>query len=256
MIEIIVPAVLAGGTAGWLVSWRIRRRRAAELARFMAYFDPTMRKVVQAAHALVHRESVPAGGERTLRPAHLISALLHAEPFAVAIETLGGSPAAIQKQVEQEVRNPTLAPPAKEPLAASIGWAHYQNRPATIADLWTRIARTDAARLVEVPPVDVHALSFLLVHGRCEPPLAAAGEQLAVVFHNDDYTTVDVVIDLLREVFGLTPDRAVAFTKIVHTNGKAVVARYPAAEAVARAEQARLLARRDNHVLWIDVEPA
>jgi len=254
LIEILVPAVLTGGAVGWLVERRRRRRIAAHEA-FLGYFDPTVRKVVE--HAMALARSAPASdGKRLLRPAHLISALIDTEAFAVAIETLGGSPAAIKKRVDEEVAHPTLGPPTLQPLRMAMAYGQHQKRAVTVADLWVRIARTNAAPLVEVGPVDAHALSFVLVHGRREPVLAPRGDQQAVVIHNDHSTTFEFVIAMLREVFGLSADRATELAKTVDQTGKGVIARYPTAEAVAFVEQARALARRESFALWVDIEPA
>lgn len=76
-----------------------------------------------------------------------------------------------------------------------------------------------------------------------------------MVLRNDDYTTVEFVQLMLREVFSLHQDAAAQLAREVNDTGRGTVGRYPGPEAVAKVEQARALARRDGHPLWIAIEP-
>jgi len=100
--------------------------------------------------------------------------------------------------------------------ARALTTAVSHKREVACADMWLALARTSAAELVDMLPLDAHALSFWLAHGRREPALAASGEQLAVVLRNDDYTTMEFVTAVLREAFGLPVERATELMRAVH----------------------------------------
>ena len=51
--------------------------------------------------------------------------------------------------------------------------------------------------------------------------------KFAVVLHNDNYTTMDFVVTILKEVFGKTPIEANKLMLDVHKNGRSRVAEYP-----------------------------
>ncbi len=75
-----------------------------------------------------------------------------------------------------------------------------------------------------------------------------------VVFHNDDFTTMDFVTDVLRSVFGKPADEAVSLMMLVHRAGKAVVGVYSFDVAMTKASIATSMARDEGYPLKITVE--
>ena len=253
VIEPFLAGAVAGATA-WVATRfgrrRARARRQAALNRFLAYFDADARAALEVA-----RVEWGKRGVATFLPVHVLWGLLQIERFAVAIEALGGSPAAIENAVLEELDHPTLAPEeVSRVLNHAAGAALALKREATIVGLWIGLARTNAATLVDVPPLSSHALSFWLVHGCREPAVTTADGEATVVLRNDDYTTMEFVVALLRDVFALPEPRAQEIMRYVHERGRADVGRYPGAEAVAKVGQARALARREGHPLRIAIE--
>jgi ATP-dependent Clp protease adaptor protein ClpS len=52
-------------------------------------------------------------------------------------------------------------------------------------------------------------------------------EMFRVVLLNDDYTTMDFVVQILEEVFHKTPAEAYRIMMLVHTQGRGVAGLYP-----------------------------
>lgn len=75
-----------------------------------------------------------------------------------------------------------------------------------------------------------------------------------VVFHNDDFTTMEFVTDVLRSVFGKPADEAVSLMMQVHRVGKAVVGVYSFDVAMTKASIATSMARDEGYPLKITVE--
>ena len=76
-----------------------------------------------------------------------------------------------------------------------------------------------------------------------------------VLLHNDDVTTFDFVIELLRTLFFKDADEAVRLTNEVHERGIAIVARTHRERAELYVDQVRSLARPRGFPLRATIEP-
>ena len=76
-----------------------------------------------------------------------------------------------------------------------------------------------------------------------------------VLIHNDDFTTMDFVVQLLREVFYLSEENAQALMLQVHHSDKAVVGIYTYDIAVSKMQKATNMARENGFPLRLTVEP-
>ncbi|MBQ9217362.1 MAG: ATP-dependent Clp protease adaptor ClpS [Muribaculaceae bacterium] len=79
--------------------------------------------------------------------------------------------------------------------------------------------------------------------------------QYQVVMHNDDFTTMDFVVDILKAVFGKEPSEAMALMLAIHHAGKAVVGVYTYDIAASKAEKAMAMARDEGFPLRCTTEP-
>lgn len=79
--------------------------------------------------------------------------------------------------------------------------------------------------------------------------------QYKVIFHNDDFTTMEFVTDVLRRVFNKPADEAVTLMMRVHQEGQAVVGIYSYDVAMTKASQATSMARNEGFPLKITCEP-
>lgn len=60
----------------------------------------------------------------------------------------------------------------------------------------------------------------------------------AVILHNDDFTPIDFVVELLATVFSKSIEESGAITLKVHHEGKAAVGQYPKDIAESKIQQA------------------
>lgn len=79
--------------------------------------------------------------------------------------------------------------------------------------------------------------------------------QYKVVFHNDDFTTMEFVTEVLRTVFNKPADEAVSLMMSVHREGQAVVGIYSYDVAMTKASMATSMARNEGFPLRITCEP-
>lgn len=77
-----------------------------------------------------------------------------------------------------------------------------------------------------------------------------------VVFHNDDFTTMEFVVMLLKSVFFKSSEEAEMLMMKVHREGKAVVGTYSFDIAASKAEKAKRMAHEEEYPLKITVEEA
>ena len=77
-----------------------------------------------------------------------------------------------------------------------------------------------------------------------------------VILHNDDYTTMDFVQEILLVVFHHPPAAAAQLMLQVHTEGRAVAGTFTKDIADTKAQEAVFLAREQGFPLRCSVEPA
>ncbi len=75
-----------------------------------------------------------------------------------------------------------------------------------------------------------------------------------VVMYNDDFTPMDVVVDILTDVFHKSYEEAVAIMMTVHKGNKAVVGVYSYDIAKTRAGKAVKIARELGYPFRVEVE--
>lgn len=76
-----------------------------------------------------------------------------------------------------------------------------------------------------------------------------------VIIHNDDFTTMEFVVRILKEVFYLTDEKAQMLMLQVHHSDKAVVGVYTYDIAISKAQKATKMARENGYPLRLTVEP-
>ncbi len=77
-----------------------------------------------------------------------------------------------------------------------------------------------------------------------------------VLLHNDDFTTMEFVIQILETVFRLSQERAVQIMLHVHTRGVGVAGIYPYEVAEMKVAEATSLARANEFPLLCTMEEA
>ena len=94
-----------------------------------------------------------------------------------------------------------------------------------------------------------HRQSNTLTRDRLTPPA-----MYDVVFHNDDLTTMDFVVRVLRQVFFMSAEEAVDIMLKVHNSESAVVGTYPFDIASSKARTAMSMARAEEFPLKVTIE--
>lgn len=90
-----------------------------------------------------------------------------------------------------------------------------------------------------------------LTRQRVEPP-----PMYKVVLHNDDYTPMDFVIDVLTRFFNLQYEKASEIMLKVHYEGKAVCGVFTAEIAETKVQQVSSYAKEHEHPLLCTMERA
>lgn len=76
-----------------------------------------------------------------------------------------------------------------------------------------------------------------------------------VVMYNDDFTTMDFVVNILEMIFQKEHEEAVAIMMQVHKSDRAVVGRYCYDIAMTKTQEAMHLARKKGYPFQVKVEP-
>lgn len=81
-------------------------------------------------------------------------------------------------------------------------------------------------------------------------------KQFNVIMHNDDFTTMEFVVNVLIDIFHKDGVTAEAIMLGVHNNGKAIVGKYPYDIAVTRVTKALNRAKEQNFPFRMTIEEA
>jgi ATP-dependent Clp protease adaptor protein ClpS len=104
---------------------------------------------------------------------------------------------------------------------------------------------------MNMPKTDITADERTRIHERVqEPPL------YQVQLHNDDYTTMEFVIDILMVVFNRSMEDATRIMLNVHRNGMGICGVYPYEIAETKVEIVEVLARSSDFPLKCSMEKA
>lgn len=75
-----------------------------------------------------------------------------------------------------------------------------------------------------------------------------------VMMHNDNYSTWEFVVDVLKRVFHKSEDEAVKITSNVHNKGKELCGIYPFEVAEMKVSQVQALAKANGYPLRCTIE--
>lgn len=79
-------------------------------------------------------------------------------------------------------------------------------------------------------------------------------KRYGVIMHNDDYTPMDFVVQVLMEIFNKRQEEAVTLMMIVHKGGKALVGSYSYDIAMTKIRIVTVLAEEEGYPFRMTVE--
>jgi ATP-dependent Clp protease adaptor protein ClpS len=83
----------------------------------------------------------------------------------------------------------------------------------------------------------------------------AVPRRYKVIFHNDDFTTMEYVVEVLRRFFHKTETEALHVMLTVHKKGRAVAGSYPRDVAETKVAEVMRDAQERGHPLLLTSEP-
>jgi ATP-dependent Clp protease adaptor protein ClpS len=83
----------------------------------------------------------------------------------------------------------------------------------------------------------------------------AVPRRYKVIFHNDDYTTMEYVVEVLRRFFHKSETEALHIMLTVHKKGRAVAGIYPRDVAETKIAEVMQDAQEHGHPLLLTTEP-
>jgi ATP-dependent Clp protease adaptor protein ClpS len=95
-----------------------------------------------------------------------------------------------------------------------------------------------------------------------EAPIAEAEEKVEepplfkVLLHNDDYTTMEFVVQILQSIFNMAEDQAIQVMLNVHVKGVGVAGIYPYEIAEMKVAKTTAMAREEEFPLLVTMERA
>jgi ATP-dependent Clp protease adaptor protein ClpS len=88
-----------------------------------------------------------------------------------------------------------------------------------------------------------------------DKPISATPRRYKVIFHNDDYTTMEFVVEVLKRFFHKTDTESVHIMLTVHKTGAAVAGVYTRDVAETKSTQVMDYARENGMPLLLTTEP-
>jgi ATP-dependent Clp protease adaptor protein ClpS len=79
-------------------------------------------------------------------------------------------------------------------------------------------------------------------------------DMFKVLLHNDDYTSMDFVVDILMQIFHKNPEDAQVIMINIHEKGKAICGIYSYEIAQTKAYQVKQLAKQNKFPLLATIE--
>lgn len=75
-----------------------------------------------------------------------------------------------------------------------------------------------------------------------------------VILHNDDFTTIEFVVELLMALFNKNESQAAQIAMNVHSSGKGIAGQYTKEVAETKVAIAQTIAMNEQHPLKIEMQ--
>lgn len=233
----------------WPITIEQLGRAACALPSLISLVMEARSEIVTATDAVAHARMLAiARGDARLSVFHLTHALADQVWLGTALRHAGLDPEALQTALAARMSTAS----AHDMLAADNEKVGSRDK------LLARLLRTPQIEaLFSALGVPVYRVFRDLVDSSGDSLDDASlpdddGAEVEIIFHNDDFTTMEFVMDTLGYCFDVTPAAAAKLMHDIHANGgPEVVAVLPAGEARKRVEKSRAHARRAGMPLRI-----
>jgi ATP-dependent Clp protease adaptor protein ClpS len=254
-MEAVLIALAAAAGAGALWWQKARPTRAQKL--LASAFDTD----AEVALHVAQHECKNRG--QALSSIHILYGLIQDETIVAALRDAGHDPEALETRVLAALDGATPSPDPDLDVtervqllyARALYSAQTANRKATCIDLWAYLAESDAAALLDGTNIAHVDVLFRLYHRHGPQRLDDYAGEVNIILRNDDYTTREIVVEILMTTFGYDAQRAETRMMETHTQGRGVVGRFPVATARTKVMEVRELTRSRGFPLWIGIEP-
>jgi ATP-dependent Clp protease adaptor protein ClpS len=262
LVEVFVKAAggwrFVGGSAH-AIDVAVGALRADPLAALVeeASFDVSpVERLMDAAAGVAKRR-----GHVNVLVDHALLAFFDEDPaFVRALRVLGHDPGAIHARLYArlagQLRSHLLAPLTNLVELASVR-ANLTRTELGIGPIVVDLLRHPSVRgALKAVDVNRYNLLYAYVHGIApvRAKLDRRDDLVDVVFHDDAYTTMEFVIEVLRGPFGLDEAEAKLKTLAVHEHGRAVVATMPRDRATAALIRAQGAAHDQRMPLRMEID--
>jgi ATP-dependent Clp protease adapter protein ClpS len=175
-----------------------------------------------------------------------------------------GAPASLARVLDERlvpagapVSEPSLGEDLAVLVAKSKVYARMGRRAATSDMLLCIALREDAVQVVlEEAGIDAEVLLQRLAHGDADLPVPPESGMVEVIFHNDDFTPIELMKELMERKFRLEPGESKHAIATAQDEGEAIVATLPAEEGFVLAHEVRVRAREMRLPLRVTVRGA
>lgn len=237
----------------------------------MSWDYERLSRIEGSLHPLRHRARELAARHREVGLAHLTAALFERREVRGAISAIGldldevscvvlGTLDEQRRRAWWQLGGPDESPALLHVYEHALTHAYSAEleevSPISVL-VWALIESTSCVVAERLEALDVLPLPLKLydAHGivRDEPLPDGAGA-VRVVLHNDPYTTMELVTEVLVECFDLAPEVAERTMLAIHRSGRGELRFASWAEGRRRAEEARAQARASEAPLHLTLE--
>jgi ATP-dependent Clp protease adapter protein ClpS len=223
--------------------------------------SPELIAVIEAARLDASRR-----GHTHLTLEHMLLALTANADVVAVLRACRADPEDLRRELEEYLALLTPEPAESLRLHTVLqrAAAHAQSTMRAQVDTVSVLVQTRreqdayASLLLRAAGIELVDLKRCVSHGKPDirPQQLEGVSRAALRLHNDDYTTMEFVVGVMRSFFAMDEAEAQRQMLLIHQEGSAIVATLPMDEAIERAERITEEAARAEYPLRCSLEAA
>jgi ATP-dependent Clp protease adaptor protein ClpS len=249
--------------AAFILRFAAARARAPQAAQQKPIdLAPDLKALMQSAQAEAGKRE-----HRHVTLEHLLLVMSRDQEIATLLRACDADPAELTRELEDYLAllSPEAAPDGSQLFNAfqhaAMVAARAGREQISTQSVLVQIRRDPdayASLLLRAAGIELVDLLRCIAHGKPDVrPHALTGvTRAALRMHNDDYTTMEFVVHVLRSFFGMGEDEAKQRMLQIHSEGSVVVATLPMEDALGRAVRIFDEAERAEFPLRCSLEAA